>query len=777
MEIRKKFTNKIFLRTVLQFLLFIAFITSSYSQSVIDSSVVKPRRPKIGLVLSGGGAKGLAHVGVLKVLEEAGIVPDYITGTSMGSIIGGLYAIGYSPDEIYNLVTKANWEKLLSKEIDLSAIVIDEKDDYERYLAEMPFSAKDISLPSGLIEGEKFSLLFSQLSWCTAAIDSFSHYPVPFKCYGVDLIDGKLVEFNHGDLATAMRSSMSIPSIFTPVLIQNQDDTLLMLDGGVLRNFPVEEVKAMGANIIIGVYSGFKENVSPDDLSSFTEVIGRTLLLGGITDSRSQSKLVQYLITPDLNEFQPSSFKFTKEIINRGEKAARAQYSRLKALADSLNAIAPHPKPKPLFRPDSILIADIKIENLKYVSSDLIFGRIGIEPQTYITIDQINQGIENLLGTLYFDKVTYRFQSSAKGLDLILVVKEKPQSILRLSGYFDNYYDFGAAINVTKRNLWLPGTKASVSLNLCKYPQVELNYGKYVGRDQNKILNARIMASNNYLPIYYSNKSVGSFNYSYGQAGIYLKRAFGLNSQVSSGIGYEFFELRPGNSIKVIYPSWNFTKFGDATTSISLSYDYNSLNSLIYPNKGLYISWNGKQTFLPDIFYKSGTSTIDSLDNINVKPHPYFKSDFKVDYYFPVWSNTVLNPCVETGLSSDGIIVTDYFFIGGYKYNLRYSQIPFLGLGYNQYYINNFLKAGFSVHQLVYKNVWIIGRANFISGYNSMKGLLTHYLITQPDRDYFGYGGGLLIKTPVGPFSLMAGQNTNDRNLRVYFSFGFNFGH
>lgn len=251
MEIQKKFTNKIFLRTGLQFLLLIAFITSSYSQSVIDSSVVKPRRPKIGLVLSGGGAKGLAHVGVLKVLEEAGIVPDYITGTSMGSIIGGLYAIGYTPDEIYNLVTTADWEQLLSKEIDLNSIVIEEKADYGRYLAEMPFSTKDIALPSGLIEGEKFSLLFSQLAWCAAGTDSFTRYPIPFKCYGVDLIDGKLVEFNHGDLALAMRSSMSIPSIFTPVLIQNQEDTLLMLDGGVLRNFPVEEVKAMGADIII----------------------------------------------------------------------------------------------------------------------------------------------------------------------------------------------------------------------------------------------------------------------------------------------------------------------------------------------------------------------------------------------------------------------------------------------------------------------------------------------------------------------------------------------
>jgi hypothetical protein len=300
-------------------------------------------------------------------------------------------------------------------------------------------------------------------------------------------------------------------------------------------------------------------------------------------------------------------------------------------------------------------------------------------------------------------------------------------------------------------------------------------YSKYLGRHQNFITTYSALASNNYLPIYYKNGLVGNFIYTYTQAGVSIAYSFGMNNQIGSLLAYEFFEIRPGNSIRIINPSWDFTKFGHPTPGISLFFKRNTLNSFLYPTKGLDLSLYAKQTFLPDEFYKSGNLLQTNYEDINVEPKSYFKSGFNLDYYCPIRGKTIINPNVQIGLSSDGIILTDYFFIGGNKYNLRYSQVPFVGLGYNQYYINNFLKAGLSVQQAVFKYVHLVAQVNVISGYESMKGMITNYLITQPDRDYFGYGGGFLISTPLGPVSFLVGENNHDQKLNLYFNIGFNF--
>ena len=213
--------------------------------------------PKIGLVLSGGGAKGLAHIGVLKVLEEAGIRPDYITGTSMGSIIGGLYALGYSADDLSEMNVNADWEKLLSDRISLNKIVMEEKYESKRYLFKFPIRNYQFKLPSGLIEGQQLESFFGDMVWPLPEQKSFDDFPIPFHCMAVDMISGETIEFDSGNFAETIRASMSIPSIFAPKDI----DTLLLVDGGVTKNFPVEEVRKMGADYVIGVYVGFKEDV------------------------------------------------------------------------------------------------------------------------------------------------------------------------------------------------------------------------------------------------------------------------------------------------------------------------------------------------------------------------------------------------------------------------------------------------------------------------------------------------------------------------------------
>jgi len=205
-------------------------------------------RPKIGLVLSGGGAKGLAHIGVIRAMEKAGLTPDYITGTSMGSIVGALYAIGYTADDIEDIVRDVDWDAILSNEIPLNQITYEEKSYYGRYIAELPVKGIKVGLPRGLIEGQKLSERLSRITRPAHDIENFHNLPIPFACVATDIATGEPVVLNHGSLPEALRASMAIPTFFTPVEI----DSNLYVDGGVVRNFPVQEAKSMGADIVIG---------------------------------------------------------------------------------------------------------------------------------------------------------------------------------------------------------------------------------------------------------------------------------------------------------------------------------------------------------------------------------------------------------------------------------------------------------------------------------------------------------------------------------------------
>jgi len=203
------------------------------------------KTPKIGLVLSGGGAKGMAHIGILKALEEAGITPDFITGTSMGSIMGGLYSSGYTADEIKKIALTVDWDQLLTNKLKLNEVAFEENDYYGRYFAELNVKGTRFELPKGLIEGQKLSMTLSTLTRHVMNIQDFSMLPIPFACIAADIENGNRIVLNKGSLARSMRASMAIPTVFTPVVIDNQ----LLVDGGLVNNFPWE-VATLKNNIV-----------------------------------------------------------------------------------------------------------------------------------------------------------------------------------------------------------------------------------------------------------------------------------------------------------------------------------------------------------------------------------------------------------------------------------------------------------------------------------------------------------------------------------------------
>ncbi len=243
-------------KTVLLSLLVSLFLLSTPFSVIAQDSV---NRPELGLALSGGGSHGLAHIGVLKVMEEAGLRPDYISGVSMGAIIGSLYSLGYSADTLQTLFNKTDLGLAMSDRIPENKIIYQEKKHFHNSILALPITPTKLILPPGLIQGQQVENFLSYFLWPAADIDDFTELPIPFCCLSTDILTGEKVLFDSGYLPDAIRASIGIPSVFAPFKI----DSMLLVDGGVARNFAVSELRNMGADIVIGSYTGFKRLMKP----------------------------------------------------------------------------------------------------------------------------------------------------------------------------------------------------------------------------------------------------------------------------------------------------------------------------------------------------------------------------------------------------------------------------------------------------------------------------------------------------------------------------------
>ena len=306
-------------------LIIFLFATAVTAQDIVQ-------RPRVGLVLSGGGAHGIAHVGVLKVMEEAGLRPDIITGTSMGSIIGGFYSLGYSADSLKKILKIMDWDLILSNKIPQDKIIFLEKDHFDNSVISLPLLFRKVKLPSGLISGQQIENYLSFYAWPAADINDFSRLPIPFMCVGVDLITVREVDLKTGYLPDALRASSAIPTVFSPLKI----DTSLLTDGGLINNFPVKENKDMGADLIIGSYVGFHP-YGEEELKSVNGIIKQIGFSRSIIEFNNHKKQVNLLILPDIKGLSSLDFNPVDTIFQRGYKAALPYKEYFRKLADSLD--------------------------------------------------------------------------------------------------------------------------------------------------------------------------------------------------------------------------------------------------------------------------------------------------------------------------------------------------------------------------------------------------------------------------------------------------------
>jgi NTE family protein len=396
-------------------------------------------RPRVGLVLSGGGALGAAHVGVLKVLEELRIPVDVIAGTSMGAVVGGLYASGRSAAELERLIVEIDWNDLFKDNIPREERPFRRKQDDYNFLstAKLGLLNGEAQLPTGLIQGQKLALQLRELALPVAGIRNFDQLPIRFRAVAADVETGKPVILKSGDLATAMRASMSVPGVFPPVEI---DDTLLV-DGGVANNLPMDVARAMGVEVLIvaDLPSPLKKR---DKLNSTFAIAGQMLSVLIQQNSQLQLKTLgprDVYILPDLGDMTASDFQRMKDAVNRGEAAARKQSAALARLALPPAAFAAdraHHQPPP---PATPVIAFIELDNRTRLSNALITKTLDVRTGETLDREKLAHGIHKLYGIGEFERIDYQ------------VVERDGQTGLTVTAYekvwAKNYFNFGLALS------------------------------------------------------------------------------------------------------------------------------------------------------------------------------------------------------------------------------------------------------------------------------------------------------------------------------------------
>jgi NTE family protein len=285
------------------------------------------RRPKIGLALGGGGARGASHIGVLKVLEQLRIPIDYIAGTSMGSVVGGLYVAGYSPEKLQDIITKVDWANLFVDAAPRRDIAFRRKqnDYYVPPGITLGVKKSGLVLPAALIAGRKLSFLLGTLTVPVVNVTNFDNLPIPFRAVATDARTGQAYVMSGGSLARDIRASMAIPIIFTPVEI----DGHLLIDGGESENLPVQTVRAMGADVVIAVDVASSSVIPKEAPQSMTEMLGRLIDLPLLANTEESRKLANLVITPDLSGFTSGDFAKAAQIIPKGTAAAEAARAEL----------------------------------------------------------------------------------------------------------------------------------------------------------------------------------------------------------------------------------------------------------------------------------------------------------------------------------------------------------------------------------------------------------------------------------------------------------------
>jgi NTE family protein len=546
-------------------------------------------------VLSGGGARGAAHLGVLQVLEEMRIPVDVVTGTSMGSIVGGLYAAGLSPDEVSEVIQSVDWVNVFDDKPDRQDLSFRRKQDDRNFLTNLRLGFKDWSvfIPSGVVEGQKLDFLLRSMTLDQDGLAQIENLPLPFRAVATDIATGEQLVFDHGPLAVAQRASMSVPAAFSPVILE---DGRVLVDGYVANNLPIDVAQKLGAENVIAV--DISTPVSkPEELQS---AVGINAQVGTFPVQQQQAaqiarlKKTDVLLQPDLGDLSAASFTRMAEAVEIGRQTALANRDQLARYSVSEAEYADwrsRQRRKPVQMP---VIDAIRIENESPVSDRVIRARIKTRAGEPLDLERLSDDLGRLFGLDAFERVRFDLRRDREGMVLVIQTeaRERGRHYVRFGLNLETDIGDEAVYNLGANHVWFPINSWDGELRT----EAQLGDMTKIGTEWYQPIEPRewlfVMPFVEYelsdADVYIDHEHVARYTTEQTLSGIYVGLNISNFMQLRGGIGYMDLEFRRKTGDPLV--------FGREKLSggiYGVTFEYDSLDDVRFPNDGSYARVDG----------------------------------------------------------------------------------------------------------------------------------------------------------------------------------------
>lgn len=745
------------------FLVFLIFAFAkanfSHAQSTTKNSI--PPNPKIGLVLSGGGAKGFAHIGALKVIDSLGIKVDYVSGTSMGAVVGSLYASGYTGQQLDSIFRTLDFDMLINDEVPRAVQSYFERRDDERYAAVLPFEDFSLRLPSSLSKGQNFYNLLNRLLSHVSGVEDFSRLPIPFFCMATDIESGKEVILDHGYLPRAVNASAALPSLFGPVEI----DGRLLVDGGVRDNYPVKKLLDRGMEYIIGV--DVQDSLrTKEQLSSALDILTQINNLGTIDAMEENRQLTDIYIHPDMDGFTVVSFDDGLEIIKRGELAARAKVNELKAFENNDY----NRQPLEVNRPDKIYLDNIGIRGLKSFTRAYVTGHLDLRVPGMVSYKKLKNGINNLQATGNFTKINYTIERDGDTHSLKLDLEESSvQNYLRLGLHYDELLGSAALVGIARRNLLFDNDKASFDAILGDNLRYRLDYfidkGNYwsIGLTSDFVqLNQQVDTPEETdladIPLDLSsiNLDYKEFNHRF-----YVQTHIGRGFTGRIGAEYKY--------LNIFTRTFGVDENDEATAvfersgigSVYGEVEFDNLDHASFPSEGWKVKGSLQSYLFSEVFYDGFEANFDRFST----------AELLVEKAIHFGNLNLLGSFSAGAPIGDPASSSLDYFLGGYGYRPINNLVEFYG--YNAFALggDTFIKWAAQIDYEVFPKNHLLFAANFANVDDGLVRLDNLF----GELPFTGYTAGYGLDTFLGPIEARYSYSPEISDGQVFVKLGYSF--
>lgn len=758
---------------------------------------IRRQRPTVALVLSGGGAKGAAHVGAIRFLEQVGIPVDMVLGTSMGGLVGGLYSMGYNPEQMDSLLRSLDWNVILSDRVPNEYVSYSQKKYREKFLFSIPFyySAEAMfsssgvkakkadpddpddesgllhigandefaektlkenlfgSLPSGYISGQNVNNLISSLTVGYQDDIDFTDLPIPFFCISADMVSGRAKLWHDGKLADALRSTMSIPGMFDPVRV----DGMVLVDGGIRNNYPTDVAKAMGADIVIGVELSDAQ-MTYSDIHNLGDMVWQIIDILGMDAFQKNISIPDVTIKPYLAGYNMLSFdpESIDIIISRGYEAARSRTDELLAIKDRVGraTVELGNDPGIDIGVQAVSVSDITFEGVTEREAEYLRRHIAISPWERLTKSDVEAAVSSIFATKSFKSVTYEMLGESEPFTLNIKCKKGPVHQLGLGGRFDSEEVLSLLLNLGFNVHKVEGMSWDLTGKIGANPYVELR-NTYKGSMLPAVnLDARFSYSK--MDLYKLGNSKLNLSYYNVRERLYLSDWKWKMNDFKAGIMNEYYNVNSLLSTDYIPDSYNEKMLKNDYMSLFLESRNDSMDDGYFPSRGTNFGISFRYVF---------AGLLEKVDPVYIA---------QMDFSKVIRCSDRLSfiPQIHARFNIGENVPLVFMNLAGGSIKGRYveQQIPFMGVNFATPLDDKMVMARTDFRLQLTRNNYLTAVANFLKDSDDFSSDL---LWTGGTHCGFGLEYG--YDSIIGPVTFNVHWSDIQHSVGAYFSVGFNF--